>query len=270
MKKIKTSRAIIIEGILYSLIPALCTFLGQSDALELLQKNEYIGKSVNINTIKNICFILSIFLTFSILTTKLIISQIRENRFREQRSNFIKFNKEIFVKTLMSEFGKEFENINIRIFVPKKPLVWYIRRIFFKDTPLYFVIRNIEGLANPGLTKNLSFQVTPNKQGLVGDCYNSKQMVFDDDLEHNNKTYYDLSRSQVNKTNELKFSLVCPLFKDNNNNDEIIAIVAFDSTDRILVDSDKKTKILERSIPNYTQQLLDYAPELFKKEGGLL
>lgn len=270
MGKIKRKREIIIQGIIFSLIPALFAYLGQSDnILNYLQQKHYIGNSVDVKGLQDLCLIISIILTFLLLTVNLICSQLRENAYKEQRVAFIKFNKEIFIKTLADALGKEYANINIRIFVPKKPIIWYIKKMFCKKAKLYFTIKNIEGLAEPGLTNNLSFEVEPKHQGLVGECYQKHQMLLDDNLEESNEKNYNLNGYQINKTNNLKFILVCPLF-DMNKNDKITAIVAFDSTFPIKVDSKEKEKVLRRSVLNYTQQLQEYAPELFGKAGGIL
>lgn len=271
MEKIKSRREIIVQGIIFSLIPAILTYLGQSDYIwSYLREHQYIGQKLDVSLIQDICTVGGIVLTFCLLTINLIRSQIRENIYKEQRLSFVKFNKEIFIKTLEDAIGKEYANIEIRIFVPEKPIIWYIKKIFFpKKTKLNFVIKNIPGLANPGLTNNLSFEVEPLRQGLVGECYEKHQMLLDDDLEQSNETNYNLNGYQINKTNNLKFILVCPLF-DMNKNDNITAIVAFDSTYYIKVDTKEKEEALRRSVLNYTQQLQEYAPELFKKVGGIL
>lgn len=274
MKKIKNKREIVVQGVIFSLFPALFAYLGQSDnILDYLQKKQYVGIGVNINGLKDLCLVVSILLTFLLLTVNLICSQMRENAYKKQRLAFIKFNKEIFIKTLIDALGKEYANINIRIFVPDKPVLWHIKRLiaklFRKNIKLFFKIKNIEGLAEPGLTNNLSFEVEPNHQGLVGECYQKHQMILDDNLEESNETNYNLNGYQINKTNNLKFILVCPLF-DMNKNDEIKAIVAFDSTFPIKVDTKDKERILRRSVLNYTQQLQEYAPELFERESGIL
>lgn len=269
MKKIKQKKEIIVQGIIFSFIPSLFAYLGQSNSiLDYLKNNNFIGASVNIEQVKDLCILGNIILTFLLLTSNIIMSQLRENEYKKQMNAFIKFNREIFIKTLVNAMGKEYANINIRIFVPSQPLLWNIKKVLWKNTKLYFVIKNVEGLAEPGLTNNLSFEVEPSQQGLVGECYHSHQMIFDDDLENNNETNYNLNGYQINKTNNLKFILVCPLF-DEVKNDKITAIVAFDSTYPIKIDKSKES-ILRRSILNYTQQLQEYAPELFKKAGGIL
>lgn len=270
MEKIKKTREIIIQGIIFSLVPAIFSYLGQSDNVwNYLKKKQYIGIKVNISQIQDICLVLSIIFTFVLLTMNLICSQMRENSYKKEWTAFIKFNKEIFIKTLTDALGKEYSNINIRIFVPDKPRLWRIKRFFYKKAKLNFVIKNIDGLANPGLTNNLSFEVEPTSQGLVGECYNKQQMLYDDALETSNETNYNLNGYQINKTNNLKFILVCPLF-DMNKNDRITAVVAFDSTDSIKVDCKEKKELLRLSVLNYTQQLQEYAPELFRKAGGIL
>lgn len=126
-------------------------------------------------------------------------------------------------------------------------------------------IKNIEGLADAGVTNNLKFQVEPadSIQGLVGECYQRRTIVYDDNLEVTNDQEYNLADYQKSKTNDLKFILVCPVFQE----EVVEAIVAFDCKHDIKINGqeDKFTK----AVLNYTQQLHEYVPELFKSKGGI-
>lgn len=156
----------------------------------------------------------------------------------------------------------------MRIFVPEKTLKWRITHIINKNNALFFRIKNIDGLAEAGITNDLKFQVLPpeEKQGLVGECFVTKKMVYDDNLIQSNSTDYHLSEYQINKTNDLRFIIVCPIFSENG---EVIAIIAFDSKNDIKVTQENK-EALSDLILNYTQQLYEKVPELFKAKGGLL
>ena len=129
-----------------------------------------------------------------------------------------------------------------------------------------YYIKNIDGLAESDITNNLKFEVYPNKQGLVGDCYDQKAIVYDDDMENSNETNYNLTHYQIAKTNELRFILACPIFSES---EEIIAIMSFDTCDRIKV-KDESKDILRSMVLNFTQSLYESIPELFKAKGGIL
>ena len=98
----------------------------------------------------------------------------------------------------------------------------------------------------------------------VGDTL--EKMVYDDNLIQSNSTDYHLSEYQINKTNDLRFIIVCPIFSENG---DVIAIIAFDSKNDIKVTQENK-EALSDLILNYTQQLYEKVPELFKAKGGLL
>ena len=91
-------------------------------------------------------------------------------------------------------------------------------------------------------------------------------MVYDDNLIQSNSTEYHLSEYQINKTNDLRFIIVCPIFAENG---DVVAIIAFDSKNDIKVTRENK-EALSDLILNYTQQLYEKVPELFKAKGGLL
>ena len=76
------------------------------------------------------------------------------------------------------------------------------------QTKNIYYIKNIEGLAEKDITDNLKFEVSPNRQGLVGECYEQKAILYDDDLENSNEINYNLTHYQIAKTNQLKFILV--------------------------------------------------------------
>lgn len=263
MKKTST---IITKEIFASLLPAICSVLGSNNILEYLQKEGYIGENIDIEFVKNCFVIAGIALTFILLTVNLIMREISEEKYKKQSQQLIKYNKDILINALAEYLGIEYCDLNIRIFVPDKSIYSKIKRLFIKNTPLWFHIKNIEGLAEPGVTNNLKFKVLPScdQEGLVGECYNHKKMVYDDNLEVTNDLDYNLNEYQKSKTKGLKFIIVCPTFSKDK---EIDAIVAFDSKNHIkVVNEDKFTT----AILNYTQQLHEYVPELFKPKGGLM
>lgn len=151
------TKDIIVKGIIFSLIPALCNFMGSTDAFLWAQKRGYIGKNVDIECLKLIFFIASIFLTFALLTVNIILSEVRENIYRRQAAELIKYTKEIVVMTLAKIVNRDYCHIDVRIFVPEKTLKWRITHIINKNNALFFRIRNIDGLAEAGITNDLKF-----------------------------------------------------------------------------------------------------------------
>lgn len=263
----KKAKDIVIKGIIFSLIPAFCTYLSQAEnMLDWLQKKNYIGTEINLEFVRQCAGILSIIFTFVFLTVPLIIVNLQSSSYKSQRDVLIKNNKEILQTTLKDQLYLDSCKLNIRVFVPYTSLRHKICKWFKIKTKNVYYIKNIEGLAEKDITDNLKFEVYPNKQGLVGVCYEQKAMLYDDDLENSNETNYNLTHYQIAKTNQLKFILVCPIFSEN---EEIIAIVSFDSCDKIKIKEDSK-EIVRKIILNYTQSLYECIPDLFKAIGGIM
>lgn len=269
-KRVKSTKEIIIQGVIFSLIPAVCTLLASTDILFWIQDRQYLGKNVDVEMLKVFFSFLGIFLTFLLLTINIIKSQMREKKYHKQASDLIKYTKEIMVSAMADQLNINYCSINIRIFVPKKRIIFRLKRKIFNNSSskLYFEIKNIDGLADAGMTNNLKFRVSPadDKQGLVGECYNSRKMIYDDNLKESNDKSYNLSEYQINKTNNLRFIIVCPTFNEDG---EIDAIVAFDSINEIKVTKENEKQITNL-ILNYTQQLHEKVPELFKPKGGIV
>ena len=256
----KRLRTIWFKGIICSLFPALCTWIGQSDILLELQKKQYIGVNINVSFFKDAFAFLGVVLTFLLLTCPLIKAELDERKYHLQRDRLIKNNKQIFLNVLSKTLGREKCGIDIRIFVPQNKWHNKIKRVINKQEPLYFEIKNMDSLADPGITSELKFEVYPRQEGLVGKCYQQRTILYDDDLENSNDTKYNLNSYQINKTSDLRFILVCPIM---GRDDKIEAIVAFDSKTRIKVTENNKSA-LRRAILNYTQELHELVPEFFK------
>ncbi|XCP85222.1 hypothetical protein ABXS75_19765 [Roseburia hominis] len=264
----RSIKAILVRGVIFSLIPALFSFLGSTNVLEWAQKQQYVGAGIDVEFLKNAFSFLGISLTFVLLTSNLIMAEIKESIHRRQATELMKYTKEIMVAALTKSLGKEYCDINIRIFVPKRSIWLNLKNFFSKEKELYFCIKNIDGLAEAGVTNNLKFQVLPeaDKQGLVGECFSFRRMVYDDNLIISNEKDYNLNDYQKNKTSDLRFIIVCPTFSEDGNID---SIVAFDSKNEIKVTNENQ-EALSNLILNYTQQLHEKVPELFKARGGIL
>lgn len=257
------NKKVIINAIIISLVPAILAYLSKSsNILNYLKENEYIGNRINIDFIKEVCLILNIITTFLIVTIGNIKSNINQVDLIQQRDNLLKQCKTILISALSNKLNKEHLEVNIRIFVKRKPTLKEKLKKFLKiEYPVEFIIKNINGLANDDMTRKLKFRVAPNPEGLVGKTFADKCIYYDCNLESNNKNMYNLSHSQISKTNDLKFSLTCPIFK---NKDDVVAILAIDSKHKIDING-KNKDIITNSIINFSTQLYEYVPNLFKE-----
>lgn len=88
-------------------------------------------------------------------------------------------------------------------------------------------------MAESGNTEGLKFEVKPKIQGIVGNVYNEKIILYDDEMtEDKLKELYNLSNFQKSKVNGTKFVLGVPLFNEKDNVDVIITM---DSEDDIKI-----------------------------------
>lgn len=134
-------------------------------------------------------------------------------------------------------------------------------KLHFASLSRKFIIKNIDLIAEQGITKDLQFEVFPNPQGLVGMCYDTKSVVFDDDLEHTNSNSYNLKTNQIDRTSNLKWSICCPIC---DNNDTVVAIMALDGKAPIKISKEKETA-LNKEIVAFSRMLYDSVPQLFKR-----
>ena len=170
--------------------------------------------------------------------------------------------KNILASSLGKRFLSQASSFDIRIFVPKHPILYKLAERFgYEKYHKKFTVKNIDLISEQGITKNLEFEVYPNEEGLVGMCYNTKYMVCDDDLEHTNDKIYRLSQNQINRTSNLKWSICCPICDDSNS---VVAIVALDGKTKITLDKKKETA-LQEEMSAFCYMLYDSVPQLFKR-----
>ena len=256
----------IIKNILITIIAAGLIFSARANSfLDVLQQNGIIGNKVSITLLKDIFLWVGIGLSVIFLTIRVIQLESDQKEITQQRDFLLKYNKEMFLRTLSSELGLSCMHINIRIFVCKKGawlnlLTFLSKCHIIKGPRKEFIIKNIRELSDPGVTQNLSFEVSPDPQGLVGKCYNERQIVYDDNLKETNITDYSLNDYQISKTQNLEFVLCTPIY---DRNDNVVSIISFDSTDEIKISEDGEI-ILGNLIANYCQFLHDYLTFLFE------
>ena len=251
----------LIVVILFSAIPAFLSYAANSPyLLEKMVSAKILGSAFPIDLIQNVCFVLSIILSTILLSCNLFLTQMKYDDLLDQRGLLIRMTKDN-LRIVLSELSSGFSDFDIRFFIPRFPKWYYLCNRLHLKYKREFAIKNIDIIANQGATKNLRFEVFPNPQGLVGQCYRTKNMVYDDMLEKTNATEYSLTAGQISRTSNLKWSICCPII---DTNDEVVAIVAFDGTKKIHINRDKQ-KELSDNIFTYTRMLYDAVPQLFRR-----
>lgn len=267
--KMKIKRLVIIRVFFITLLPAILTLLAKSNSLlDNLQANGYLLiNKTDITYLKDIFLIVSIVFSSVFISIRLALVELERNTIIKQRVCLIKYNKENFVSVLQSKGLIEYNVLNIRLFVPRKGILevgkTLLSKISFNRVKFNkeFCIKNIDGLGDKGKTDNLTFVVYPeNKiQGLVGECYTQKAIVYDDNLEETCGSY-SLNEYQLDKTCDIKFCLCAPLF---NRKGDVISIISFDSTLDIKLNKEQRQD-WRITVTNYCQYFNECFHDLFE------
>lgn len=252
---------IIVSVLCFTAIPTFLAYVASSDYfLSTLEQKGWLGQNANIQLIKDVCLWISIILSAWLLSFNSAKAQINHEKSLEQRNLLLKMSKEILNEGL-SKIQLGFSDFNIRIFIPKHPVLLKIAHVLhIKNKQITYVIKNIPQIADQGTTNNLEFKVFPEPQGLVGECYNRKSVLCDDNLENTNPTY-KLNKHQLTRIANLKWSICCPIF---DSSDDVIAILALDGKNKITINATNKEEI-GTQIVVFSRMLYDAVPQLFRR-----
>ncbi len=254
----------IIKWILIVAIPFLFQYLSQANKIfTVLIEKGILNKDVDIEMIKEVFLIFSIVSTLGLLLVNMIITDIRNEKLESRQNDFTVYMKDVLTSKLCEIFNNRDLSFDVRIFVPHSFFVWKIFHFFYKKARLVFVCKNKKELAKEGIKDNLEFEVYPNIQGLVGLCYDTKQAQYDDELVETNSVLYNLNNSQIEKTRDLRFSLVYPIYDNEDKDNTVIAIVAIDSASQISIKDDQQQQLIAL-LSGFSQYLYKLVPEAFK------
>lgn len=253
----------IFATILLSAIPALLSYLSSSELIfDYLIELKLIGDAIDIPFIQDCCLWTGIVFSAIFLSLQLIIAQIRLDSVQEERNLLITMSTGIVSKALADSCTPSPLDFDIRLFIPKYPVLYSILDfLHIQIVPKKFIIKNIDLIADQGTTKNLEFEVSPHCEGLVGQCYCTKGIMFDDNLETNNNSNYNLGHNQIQRTSSLKWSICCPIVNEDN---KVVAIIAIDGQTKMTIKSSKKDSLFQ-IISGYSRMLYDNVPPLFKR-----
>lgn len=254
----------IINYIIDIAVPAICTYLASDDAIIrwLINKN-LLSNTFNTILFQRGCLLISVLFTTFILNIKIIYHLQSKERLRKEIAGLYNVIKQ-FAQSNFAAISKNNNfSFDLRIFVPEvnlfKMVTAFITR---KKADKWFVIQNIEPFAKKDITEHLRFRVEPEIQGLVGEAYRRGSIVYDEDLSSTNDKVYSLDRSQLSRTSKLLWSICVPILNENN---EVFAVMAFDSDSSPLDISSNKDDI--RALTNTLAIMMrDSVPELFKQK----
>lgn len=251
-----------------ALIPGISAYLASDDSFfKWLIENHILAENFDIQLWQRIFLIISIFFTTFVLYLKLAYHRKKEEQCRDEIAGLYNVVKQFAQSNFASISGDASFSFDLRIFVPETSVTQFIRNRFRKKEKRekWFIIRNIEPFARKDITEHLRLKVEPTQQGLVGQAYKSKSIVYDDSLSETNSTNYSLEESQVNRTSNLIWSVCVPITNEKN---DVIAVMAFDSDGTPLNISQNKEEI--RTLTNTLAIMMrDSVPELFKRKWSI-
>ncbi len=244
---------IVVQVLLTILIPNLLAYASSSPFfVDNLKSSGFLASDVDVDAVKDKMLLWSLFASALLVGCKLSVSEFCRSKAESRRDVLIKFLKGTMLSALAAQLdAPSMKSVNVRIFTKTK---WSF------PNKTVFVIRNHPALADAGMTNKLRFRVSPVPEGLVGKCYCSKKMIYDDNLQQSYADY-NLTKLQVNKTGDLRFVACVPLFRGK---DQVAAIVTFDTTEDLKIGDQAEQEVIRKGFVNFSQFLFDDIPEYFR------
>lgn len=254
----------IVTFLFYTVIPCLTAYLSSSSFLYgILIKYNILSKEFNIAQAQDVFLIISVFFTTFVVGIKIVRNEYKSSQHDKQVAGLYNMIKEICTSSLKEVSKSSTVDFNMRIFVPLITPKYLVHKFYKRNKfEFYFVIRNITPFAKSDQTELLRFRVYPRPQGIVGECYRSKKIVYDDNLQSTNETNWNLNRAQIARTNDLLWCICIPII--DHDNDNVVAVVSLDSnTSKIEISSHRQE--LSLLLNTYSFLLYDSVPDLFKE-----
>ena len=229
-------------------------------------QKQLLSSGFNIQVCQKICLIINIIFTVFIIYSRLVYHEHKGEHYRKEIAGLYNVVKEFARNNFASISGNNNFSFDLRIFVPEISVFRFLKsRLLRHKKEKWFVIRNIEPFAKRDITEHLRIRVTPDKQGLVGDAYETGSIVYDDKLEQTNDKRYSFEQTQLSRTKNLLWSICVPILDDKN---EVVAVMAFDSDCSHLDIESNKNEI--RTLTNTLAIMMkDSVPELFKRKWSI-
>lgn len=250
--------------LLFISIPSFFAYLaGSHSILNQWKELQYLGERFNTSLVKDYLLFFGILITSGYLTITNEINRRKLFTILAQRAALINQIKESALIYLENIIGDEHvSSIKFRVWREKNNIITRLQKkicsIMKINCPVILHQSIIDGLTEMDKT-GLYFEVKPNIQGLVGICYNEREIIYEEDLSLV-IDQYDLRPFQLCKVRSIRFCLCTPVFDAK---DEIVAIITFESIHYIKISSEIELRLAD-VITNFSQTLYQNCPELFK------
>jgi hypothetical protein len=252
----------ILRVIFFISIPAFFAYLASDKSIiDNLTQANILGENFDVSFAKQVFLISSILIGNFLLV---LLYELKNNK------NIVLYNKNIalinqvkttFLYGLGSLVGDNAKSIKLRIFREEKNISTLIKLfkcwIRGKQFPRNFKIVYVDGLSDNDISKSLSFEVYPQLQGLVAECYNNAEIKYEEDIS-TMSTQYNLTPFQASKTRNTKFCMAIPIYNTDNN---IVTIITLDCIYNISIQNDAD---VANMVNVFTQDLSKFFPKLFQ------
>jgi hypothetical protein len=150
--------------------------------------------------------------------------------------------KDTFIGAVANIMDVDDTQLCMRLFVPEYKFLYnfihffHIKNLF--RLPVYFKLKNINGGAENGIRDGLKIQVNPETQGILGECFLKRTIVYGENLVSAINDYH-FNDYQKQCIGAVDFCICVPLFDKSNN---IMAIISIDSNNNLKV-KDKRFEL---------------------------
>lgn len=252
----------VVRILLFVATPAFFAYLSsEKNIIDVLIAKNILGANINIDLVKQFFLILSVTISNLILVVIYERSLFKRKLLTAKNASLFNDFKISFLSSLATEIeNPRVQNLKFRVWRKPNKFIQTINNMFRKKIKTEKLIMiELTGLTDSDTTKGLEFEITPNLQGLVGRCYNTKNIEYEEDISQLNEMY-NLTKFQISKTRNTKFCLCVPIF---GKNDEVVSILSLDCAEAIQI-PESKEQIVADLITLFIQDLNKYFPKLFK------
>lgn len=186
---------------------------------------DIIKPSVSEKSFKSFCLILGLALTVIINVIEIIHLKIVSKKLSKKHIKLLGVASESMMIGLQKQMNIEDLTLKTRIFKAKKLLNISFRKNWpFVQRHMVLAPVEIDGLTTKYLRGSCLWSVYPKTEGIVGIAFNKAQIKYDLDVSNNNS--YETTQKQKQLTNDVRFCIAAPLFK---NEKELYGVASIDS-----------------------------------------
>jgi len=178
-------------------------------------------------------FIISILLTVGYLNYTIISLKGKLEKVEKTRENEHKLLRKSYLQILEDEYKHDFDDCNIRIFLPKNNLVEWISNLFRKkeSVQLNLYLKPIRVLCTDEIDKPLLFKVRPKElaQGMVGETFATETICIQQTKASRitNEFTSRMDQAQLALAHDYEFILTFPILDPKSG--KLVGIASIDS-----------------------------------------